>query len=247
MLVFLAAISPSMRGELLPIRSYTTAEGLAADRINKIAVDSRGFVWFCTPEGLSRFDGYRIVNFGVAEGLPHRWVNALLETRAGEYLAGTAAGLCHFQAGGNGKLTTYLPGNNQNENNVTALMEDSGGRIWCGTGAGLFEMLSDHTFRRQRLPAPLDGWDRTVVTDVLEDAGGKVWLATPMGIYVIAKDGSVEHIGKEDGLPNQWVEALLRDKDGGIWAGTRGGLAFCAMGAMEPDAAFGGSIPRLWA
>jgi hypothetical protein len=35
--------------ELLPIRSYSTADGLAADRI---VPDSRGFIWFCTPEGL---------------------------------------------------------------------------------------------------------------------------------------------------------------------------------------------------
>src|SRR5580693_9136598 len=34
--------------ELLPIRSYSTADGLAADRIDKIVIDSRGFVWFCT-------------------------------------------------------------------------------------------------------------------------------------------------------------------------------------------------------
>jgi hypothetical protein len=85
--------------ELLPIRSYSTAGGLAADHIKYIAADSRGFVWFCTPEGLSRFDGYRFVNFGVAEGLPHRWVNSFLETRSGEYLAGTGGRLCQFRAG----------------------------------------------------------------------------------------------------------------------------------------------------
>jgi hypothetical protein len=32
-----------LEGELLPIRSYTMADGL----------DSRGFLWFCTPEGLT--------------------------------------------------------------------------------------------------------------------------------------------------------------------------------------------------
>jgi len=72
--------------ELLPIRSYSAADGLAADRIDCIVPDSRGFIWFCTPEGLSRFDGYRFKNFGVAEGLPHRAVYTLLETRSGEYL-----------------------------------------------------------------------------------------------------------------------------------------------------------------
>ena len=124
--------------ELLPIRSYSTADGLAADRIDKIVADSRGFIWFCTPEGLSRFDGYRFKNFGVAEGLPNRSVNTLLETRSGEYLVGTDGGLCRFRPGGDGKLTTYLPGNTRYENSVNAVIEDSAGRIWCGTSAGLF-------------------------------------------------------------------------------------------------------------
>ncbi len=212
--------------ELLPIRPYATADGLAADHVNRIAVDSRGFVWFCTPEGLSRFDGYRMVNFGVAEGLPDRYVNALLETRSGEYLVGTARGLCQFRASGGGKFTTYLPGNNRRENDVTALIQDSAGRIWCGTEGGLFEMLSGPKFRRQGL-TPLHGWDRVPVSDLVEDAGHKLWVATPEGFYVVAKDGSVEHIGKEDDLPNgwlEWVEALALDKQGRLWAGTRGGL-----------------------
>src|ERR1039457_2354544 len=219
------AVPLCLIAELLPIRSYTTADGLAADRINDIVVDSRGFVWFCTPEGLSRFDGYRIVNFGVAEGLPHGSVHALLETRSGTYLVATARGVCQFQAGGGGgAFTTYLPGSNPHENFVTALMQDSGGRIWCGTDGGLFEMLSGHKFRRQPLPVPAPPQERIEVSDVLEDAGHKLWLATTSGIYVIGKDGGVEHITKEDGLPNEWVEALLMDKQGRLWAGTRGGL-----------------------
>jgi ligand-binding sensor domain-containing protein len=211
--------------ELLPIRSYSTADGLPVDRIEKIVADSRGFIWFCTPEGLSRFDGYRFQNYGVAEGLPRGDVNTLMETRSGEYLVGTAGGLCRFRLGGSGKFTTYLPGNTPYENAVNAVIEDSAGRIWCGTSGGLFEMLSDHTFRRQRLPAPVYGRSWIAVMDILEDAGGKLWLATAIGIYVIAKDGSVERIGKEDGLPVEWVKALFLDRHGRLWAGTRGGLA----------------------
>ena len=42
--------------EQLPIKTYTTADGLARDQINRIVQDSHGFLWFCTAEGLSRFD-----------------------------------------------------------------------------------------------------------------------------------------------------------------------------------------------
>src|ERR1035438_3375960 len=218
------ALPPCLIAELLPIRSYSTADGLAADRIDCIVPDSRGFIWFCSPEGLSRFDGYRFKNFGVAEGLPHRAVHVFLETRSGEYLVGTARGLSQFRPGGGGKFTTYLPGNSPQENSIDSLIEDSTGRIWCGTYAGLFEMRSDHTFRRQRLPVPANGWIWTPVSDILEDPGGKLWLATPFGVYVIAKDGAVERIGKEEGLPNEAVEVLFLDKQDRLWAGTRDGL-----------------------
>jgi ligand-binding sensor domain-containing protein len=213
-------------GEVLPIRPYTTADGLAADHVYNIVVDSHGFVWFCTPEGLSRFDGYRFVSFGVAEGLPSRSVQALLETRSGEYLVGTARGVCYFHAQRGGSVcTTYLPGDKPDQNYVTALFQDSGGRIWCGTYAGLFEALPGHKFRRQSLSAPAPGWNRVMVTDLRDDAGGRLWVASSYGIYVIGIDGRVEHITNKDGLPYDMVNALLRDRRGRVWAATSAGLA----------------------
>src|ERR1700686_1947023 len=76
----------ALKSELLPIRTYTTADGLAADYVDCIVPDSRGFLWFCTPEGLSRFDGYHFVSYGVDEGLAHRVVSTLTETRSGDFL-----------------------------------------------------------------------------------------------------------------------------------------------------------------
>src|SRR2546425_5361440 len=88
------------RSERLPLKAYTTADGLAHNVINRIVRDSRGFLWFCTVEGLSRFDGYSFTNYGTAEGLPHPTVNDLLETRGGEYWVATNAGLVRFNPKG---------------------------------------------------------------------------------------------------------------------------------------------------
>src|SRR5579859_5247929 len=74
-------ISINLQAERLPIRTYTTADGLANDHINRIRRDSRGFLWFCTDEGLSRFDGYTFISYTTNDGLPNPHVNDLLETR----------------------------------------------------------------------------------------------------------------------------------------------------------------------
>ena len=51
-----------LQAKRLPIRTFTTADGLARDHVLCIVQDSHGFLWFCTAEGLSRFDGYQFTN-----------------------------------------------------------------------------------------------------------------------------------------------------------------------------------------
>ena len=88
-----AAVSNPTQAERLPIKTYTTVDGLASNAINRIVRDSRGFLWFCTSDGLSRFDGYTFTNYGTGQGLPHGEVADFLETREGEFWVATGAGL----------------------------------------------------------------------------------------------------------------------------------------------------------
>src|SRR5436189_5451219 len=105
LLLTLLILLPSLaRAERLPLKPYTVADGLPNNVINKIVRDSRGFLWFCTSEGLSRFDGYTFTNYGTVQGLPHPAVNDLLETRAGTYWVATGDGLARFTPSG-GPLT----------------------------------------------------------------------------------------------------------------------------------------------
>jgi len=45
--ILVLAAGPTARTERLPIRTYTTADGLAHNIVNRIVKDSRGFLWFC--------------------------------------------------------------------------------------------------------------------------------------------------------------------------------------------------------
>jgi ligand-binding sensor domain-containing protein len=77
-LFFVLATAAVAYSEWLPIKTYTTAGGLAFDRVNKIMRDSRKYLWFCTDEGLSRFDGYGFISYTKQDGLPHQHVNDMV-------------------------------------------------------------------------------------------------------------------------------------------------------------------------
>src|SRR6476646_10151884 len=157
--------------EKLPLKIYTAAEGLAHNSVNRIARDSRGYLWFCTSEGLSRFDGYEFHNFGRRDGLPHRVVNDVLETRSGELWIATAGGLCKYEpkASGQQRFRVYRAGNDDRTSFVNVLLEDRMGRVLCGTDAGLFRLerrsgQTEPVFSRVNLGMPQKDWDDQVVS-----------------------------------------------------------------------------------
>jgi ligand-binding sensor domain-containing protein/signal transduction histidine kinase len=228
-----------LHAERLPIKTYTTADGLAHNGVNRIVKDSRGFLWFCTEDGLSRFDGYTFTNFGTDQGLPHSSVNDLLETRHGEYWVATNGGLVRFDpkgvpgrvAYGNESMSpapmflVLVPDDQiRRAREITVLREGRDGTIWVGTNNGLYrlERANDHQLLRPvDIRLPNDNREQREIADVVEDAAGTLWIATPRGLYRRWADGSTAHYTRHDGLPDEYLSDLLEDHEGHLWAATR--------------------------
>ncbi len=233
--------------ERLPLKAYTTADGLAHNVVNKIMRDSRGFLWFGTNEGLSRFDGYTFTNYGTNEGLPHPTVNDIVETRAGEYWVATNGGLCKFNLRGvptshvvyaNSSTAAALPtpmftvivpaADDRFSRAINVLLQDRDGTIWCGTLKGLYRVAQTGA-HAELLPVdiglPTGYAEQSYINALLEDRYGTLWIAAPSGLYRRWPDGSAAHFGQSDGLPNEYVLCLLADQRGNLWVGTAlGGL-----------------------
>jgi hypothetical protein len=85
------------QAEQLSIKTYTSAQGLAHNRIARIFRDPQGFLWFCTTDGLSRFDGQQFTNYGFDEGLSFPEFNYFLAAQDGTYWVATnGSGICRF-------------------------------------------------------------------------------------------------------------------------------------------------------
>ncbi|HEX9959601.1 MAG TPA: two-component regulator propeller domain-containing protein [Pyrinomonadaceae bacterium] len=133
------------RAERLPIKTYTVADGLLRDNVYKIKQDSRGFLWFCTVEEISRFDGYTFTNFTVADGLPDRRVNDFLETKGGSIYIATGKGLAKLNPTGIHHSIRETKPENRNPNNSLFTVEFSGSPGQIGINR-LFEDESGQVF-----------------------------------------------------------------------------------------------------
>ena len=230
------------RAEQLPLKVYTTAEGLPSDRIECILADSHGFLWFGTGDGLARFDGYGFRNLGTPEGLPPGPVSALIESRDGTYWVGTAAGLVRFDAShqparsGVSLRVLRLPGD-ERSNDVEALAEDRNGVLWLGTLGGLFRVLKTGDPKIERVPLDAPGLtDATTIFALVEDGGGNLWLGAETGLYRRSPGGHIERFADHGGLPAD-VRCMVRDRSGALWVGShREGLFEVPTGEKETPA-----------
>jgi len=256
-IAFVIALPGNAKPEQIPIKTYTTSEGLAQNTVNRIVRDSRGFLWFCTEGGLSRYDGYSFTNYAVEQGLPDSQVKDLLETREGEYLVGALSGVFRFNPRGRPPATdqrnTPPPADfgrratdnpmfvlcHTNDNSMTgsgnALLEDRTGAIWCGAGRGLYRLEpndGDWTLRLVDIGLPREVENDMRVRALVEDRQGALWIGTGSGLYRRWPDGRSERYTTEHGLPANDVRALLMDANGQLWVGTHEGVSQIA---LEPE------------
>ncbi len=60
----------TLKAQLLPVRNYSTQQGLPQNQVMRIIQDSQGYIWFKTQGGVSKFDGYNFKNYNITNGLP---------------------------------------------------------------------------------------------------------------------------------------------------------------------------------
>jgi ligand-binding sensor domain-containing protein len=81
-------------------KTLDARNGLTSSQINCIMKDSRGFMWFGTPAGLYRYDGYRFKHFQTdsqdGSSLPDSYIESVQEAFDGNLWVKTTAGYCIY-------------------------------------------------------------------------------------------------------------------------------------------------------
>ncbi|HZS09986.1 MAG TPA: two-component regulator propeller domain-containing protein [Blastocatellia bacterium] len=244
------------RAEQLPIKTWTTADGLLRDTVYRIRQDSRGFLWFCTQGGLSRFDGYQFTNYTMSDGLPIPSVNDLVEASDGTIWIGTFNGLIRFNPGGvrapyapqttssgHQMFEVFSPGSGVLDKEIRVLLADAQGVVWVGTTGGLYRMqvkAGRPQFGKMAISYPTNS--------LIKDHNGRLWAGTfSDGLYRLSPDGAniLQSFTSNEGLPEVYgqrsvtIESLLEDQEGNLWIGTKAGVCQLAFDSKSNRYAVG--------
>ena len=225
------------RAERLPIKVFTSADGLGSSFVSYLMRDSRGFLWVCTRDGLSRFDGSRFVTYQVGDTNAPPGIEQILETSRGIYWIVTTGGLYRFDP--NAPLPTA---ENKNADRTTLnaqfvsdrrgfLYEDHAGNIWLGESSleRLIEKDGKTVFERVGLNLPRNPSLAFGIGMMCESQDGSLWLVTSWGLVRRLPDGKEIYYSTDTNS----LTGVLPDRDARVWVG--GGNGFYVIRPESPD------------
>ena len=204
-------------------RTYSMADGLAGMRIEHIAEDNDGFIWFATwNNGASRFDGDEFQNFTQQDGLVNDRVYFIQKDIQDRLWFGTLNGVCWYD----GTDFHHLEGDGIAGRAVQFICEDNEGRIWFGghrtlgyyDGTVFHDLIPLYLQDYEELPAPK--WpDRC--WGITQDPQGQMWFGFN---HLIRFDGKSFHRYEEkEGLPPDPTAYVVgKDYTGKVWIGRLG-------------------------
>jgi len=157
--------------QLLNFRHYSTIDGLPQIQVHAMHQDQRGYFWFATYGGVTRYDGGSFRTYTVDEGLRSNTVRAVTEDGAGRLVVGTTGGgICTYLGG----RFRCVPGVDNVE--IRAVIAGAPGEIWAAADHMIMRLRGD-TIATFRIPAA-----RWTVNGIARDAQGHIWVATSSGL-----------------------------------------------------------------
>jgi methyl-accepting chemotaxis protein/ligand-binding sensor domain-containing protein len=210
-------------------------DGLASSWVREIHQDQRGFLWFGTANGLTRYDGYGFTMYrhqrNNRDRLPDNQINVIFEDRAGLLWVGTRQGLSLYDPGRD-RFRTYLgldDVESASTRHVSALLEDRRGTFWVGTREGILHFDRE---RGRAVEFTLPGLESPQIQVLVEDSEGRVWIGTSSSglLAYDPADGTKRAYTYDPSdpgtIPDNEIGSIVEQPAGTLWIATAsGGLA----------------------
>ncbi len=176
-------------------------------------------MWFGTPDGLNRFDGYAFKIYRSGAGDHDLGSNAifyLYEDEGGTLWVGTEKGIYSFNA--DGENFTRLPGSRGKT--IRAIQDDGKGNLWFAEDTGLYQ----YRFATKKITAFSNGSIQNI-SSILCDHNGTLWIGYGEGLlarYNPAVNRFEPLPPIPDGRRRNSIERIYESSDGTLLIGTSG-------------------------
>jgi ligand-binding sensor domain-containing protein len=196
---------------------YTPQEGLAQSNVVRIFQDSRGYLWFGTSRGVSRFDGINFHNLTEKDGLSNNLVNGITEDKHGNLIFGTRSGICVYD----GKnFTTYTKKDGLPHNFIWTVVADDDGSIWVGTGNGVAKFYPDRLENKFEIILPNAEQSKNESRCIYKDRNNVWWIGTREEVYKCYNKNLIPIQS-----PQKDVHSLVMDNNNYLYIGGWMGLS----------------------
>ncbi|TND07641.1 MAG: serine phosphatase RsbU, regulator of sigma subunit [Bacteroidetes bacterium] len=214
-LIFCLAPAIPALAQQYNIKLYGTRDGLVNSIVKTIFLDSRGYLWFGTQGGVSRFDGRQFRNFTEKDGLPGNDITCITEDRQGNIWIGTYGfGISKYDGQ---KFTNYGEKEGLGNNKVYSIVCDEQQNIWSTTFGGGISRYDGKKFQSYSTKTGL------LTDQFLKCAAARadnMWFCT-RGKGVYRYDGkNFINYGLNDGLNSSSYYSVLPDSKGNVWLGS---------------------------
>jgi signal transduction histidine kinase/ligand-binding sensor domain-containing protein len=199
--------------------TFGRADGLTANYAMTIFEDREGNIWVATISGLDRFRDLAAPRFSTKQGLSNDTIDSVLTSRDGSVWMGSYDGMNRWK---DGKNTIYRVRPSLREevgqevvdpglrsNGIRYLFEDSKGRIWVATAAGLTAFDGRHFVPGNDVPREVYGF--------VEERPDEFWVNDGQGLIHLTNGRVVETVPWSRFEHDQFAREIVAD-------GSRGGL-----------------------
>jgi ligand-binding sensor domain-containing protein/anti-sigma regulatory factor (Ser/Thr protein kinase) len=198
--------------------TFSKSDGaLPNNTVTALAVGPNGTLWIGTLEGVSRYQNGHFRVYSAADGLPIGPVNSLVEDQEGALWVASGGRLFRLQ---NAKATVFSRESLAPLDVVQVVYEDPGHKLWISGVGGLLQRAANG-FTTVLGAKDLNG----EYINALLDSPDGFWMGGSHGVILMRKDRTLTRFGIRQGLPDESVDTLIRDRAGNVWVGTGAGLS----------------------
>ena len=212
------------------ITNYTEDNGLPSNKIRSLFVDSKGYLWIGTREGVAILDTnnkeiiditYILDEIGVSD----KFIRAIYEDSNGNYYIG-----CFLEGGLikiNPKTKEYkvyknIEGDKDSisNNSIRYISEDLNGNILVGTSHGI--NILNTSIDKFNHYTENDGLINNTIYGILVDENNGIWMSTNGGLSKLSiENDTIQNFTISDGLQSNEFNgrSCFKSKDGNMYFG----------------------------